>query len=307
MLRVGGGIAGIVLFCLGASYGWSLYALSKQRAVVDELRSQRTREQARLDHMEERFGDLKVQEADIQALQNAVGKTRGHLEETKAKLKALRPQWQSANSAMQSAVEAVRQAMETTPVPKVPGSKGEMLTNVKLKALRPGEVSLEHDAGMSRIAYKDLSVELADRLQVDWWPTLNLPSAPPDHESVTSFLTAFAIPPRPPVPIAPTGPVETALEVETRGYFETSTMALRTEISKLQLFIEDTSRQTEQLKKMEAMASNRDAKTLSLQRGMDAREAQRQLHTSRLNLEKQMQLARTRILRLQTDLKKLNK
>ncbi len=306
-LLVGGGVAALILVGLGASYGWGIYELSKQRTVVEELKSQRTRELSRHLHLEERLGDLKIQQADLETLRNAIAGVQSKLRETQAKLKLLQPQWRSANASMQTAIEAVQKAMETSPVPNVPGPKGETLINVKLKALRPGEVTLEHDAGMSRVTFKDLSPALADRLQPEWWPTLNLPPSPPQHESVNAFLSAFAIPARPLVPAAPEEAVASESELATDGYFQNSVIALRTQISKLQIFIEDATRQTGVLKAKEAQASQKNAKSLSLQRGMDSRAAQQELRAARMVIEKEIQVARVVMLRLQSELKKMNK
>ena len=306
-VKIAAGVIGAIIAAGGFDYGLAKFHQHKQDEQVKTARQQFNVEQQRLASLQHELETLESKVADAQSAQTKLEDQQKELEATQKKLAALRTDWQSANSSMMSAVEAVRQACKTTPVSKVANAKGEAWTNVLVKSIQAGEVTIEHESGMKRLSINELPSELEDRLQTQWWPELKWPTAPPDHPSVTAAQRDFATPAKEVIPEKVVVDVEQDAASERTGYFEATMLGLRTEVSKLRIWMAEAQRQVETLKKQENVAGQRDAKTLSLERGMDAREAGKQLRAARAALEKQIAGARTRIIQLEGQMKKLTK
>jgi chromosome segregation ATPase len=261
----------------------------------------------KLGHLEKRLNDLQSRVAELTDLRHQIGMRKTALAESEAALTRLQPLWQAANHQMFSAVEQVRQAAQSTGLPSITVPKGEVLTNVKVRNIGPQSVTLEHDSGMSRVSVKELPSELEDRLQLEWWPALTLPAAPLEHPAVAAVQKMFAVPFREVFSEPKAAPAESEAAVASNRNFQASVVAIRTELSKLRIALEETNRQIAYLKGQEALAGNKGAKSLTLQRGMDVQTAQRQISVQRGGLEAQTVAVRARIKILEAQLAKLYK
>ncbi len=228
---------GLLTLIVAAEWGWKTSQLSAQHDRVVLLQHDARKRADEVANLETRLARLQEAETEIMGLRHQANTLRESVAKQQATLRQLKAGWDGANAQMIAAVEAVRSASLTTPIPTVIGPKDIVYKNVKVKSTEAGRVTIEHEDGTNRIPYATVPPALAERLKINWWPELDLPPAPPPHETVDAVVKMFTVAPRPSVPVDVVVK-ETETEMATRGDLEAHVAALRAEQSRLRLVVE---------------------------------------------------------------------
>jgi hypothetical protein len=146
-------------------------------AALNEAKRDLESSQSAREKMKERVEEAKKLSAAKASASIELAKIEAAITAASRKKEDLKKAWQTARSDYEASVTAVRRKLTGTKYARL-DTAGLSLTDVTLKSILDGVVSLDHSAGLTKLPAEKLPADLASALLPDWNPQLKLNEAP---------------------------------------------------------------------------------------------------------------------------------
>jgi type II secretory pathway pseudopilin PulG len=177
--------------------------LRAQSTALRELKTATEQHDKRLFDAEKEISMIREETESLNKDTEMMKGVEAALPKLKSDLEAAQRDWQSKADSMKTTLAQVREKFKDVLVPQIPLKNGTILTDCKLQMGKDGSVNFVHSAGVAKLSYSQLPLELADRLRPGWQPTLSLL---PDPEALTPTPAADVAQAPPDQPAPPASP-----------------------------------------------------------------------------------------------------
>ena len=164
--------------------------VKRKQADVAAIRQSLKTAQEVLDRNNERIAELKTSGFSLQEQKQVVEDLDRDVAKYTKLVASGKEQWTANVQELQQAIDQVRFAFRNQIVPEIAQKTGEPLKDCRFSSYRDGGVTVQHNTGSARLTADQLPAELADRLRLNFGPTLQLPPDPDDKSNLLQTTNA---------------------------------------------------------------------------------------------------------------------